>query len=53
MLAGPIVLAVVMVLVLPVIFMVTGLLIAMLYGWLFPDYIDAENEGSEFIELNQ
>ena len=53
MLAGPIVLAVVIVFVLPVIFFVTGLGIAMLYGWLFPDYIDAQNEGSELIELNQ
>jgi hypothetical protein len=52
-LAGPIVLAVVLVVVLPVIFLLTGLVIAMVYGFLFPDYIDAENEGSELIELNQ
>ena len=23
------------------------------YGWLFPDYIDAQNEGSELIDLNR
>jgi hypothetical protein len=51
--AGPIVLAIVLVVVLPVAFLLTGLVIAMIYGWIFPDYIDAENEGSELIELNQ
>ena len=53
MIAGPIVLAIVLVVVLPVAFLLTGLVIAMIYGWIFPDYIDAENEGSELIELNQ
>jgi hypothetical protein len=52
-LAGPIILAVVIVVILPIMFFVTGLAIAMLYGWLFPDYVDAQNEGSELIELNQ
>ena len=53
MVAGPIILAVVIVLVLPVIFFVTGLAVAMIYSWLFPEYIDSANEGSELIELNQ
>jgi hypothetical protein len=52
-LAGPIILAVVMVFVLPVAFFATGLVVAMIYSKLFPDYIDAANEGSELIELNQ
>ena len=53
MLLGPILLAVGIVLILPVIFFVTGLVVAMIYSWLFPEYIDAANEGSELIELNQ
>jgi hypothetical protein len=50
---GPILLVIALVLVLPVIFFATGLVIAGIYSWLFPEYIDTTNEGSELIELNQ
>ena len=53
MIAGPIIIIVVLVVILPVIFFVTGLVVAMIYGWLFPEYIDGVNEGSELIELNR
>ena len=52
MVAGPIILAVVIVLILPIIFFVTGLAVAGIYSYLFPEYIDDVHEGSEFIELN-
>ena len=53
MVAGPIILVFAIVVFLPIMFFVTGLIVAMIYGWLFPDYIDGANEGSELIELNQ
>ena len=52
-LAGPILLAIAIVLVLPFSFFMIGLGVAALYGYLFPDYIDEVNAGSELIELNQ
>ena len=53
MLAGPIIIVVVLVVVLPVLFMLTGLVVATIYGLLLPDTIDAEHEDSELIPLNQ
>ena len=50
---GPILLAVVIVIVLPISFFIIGGGVAALYGYLFPDYIDEVNAGSELIELNQ
>ena len=53
MLAGPIILAVIIVVVLPVSFLLTGGVIAGLYSWLTPDAVDATHEGSELIALNK
>ena len=53
MIAGPIILAVVLVIVLPVSFLLTGGVIAGLYSWLAADTVDAAHEGSELIALNK
>ena len=53
MVAGPLILAFVIVFVLPFSFFMIGLAVAATYSWLFPEYIDDVNEGSELIELNQ
>jgi hypothetical protein len=50
---GPILLAVVIVIVLPVSFLLTGGVIAGIYSWLAPDAVDASHEGSELIALNK
>jgi hypothetical protein len=52
-LAGPIILAVIIVIVLPIAFLLTGGVIAALYSYLLPNTVDAEHEGSELISLNQ
>ena len=52
MIAGPIILAVIIVLILPVIFLVTGGIFAAVYSYLLPTTVDAEHEGSELIDLN-
>jgi hypothetical protein len=50
--AGGIVLAVVMLLLLPVIFFTTGAFFAVL-GWFLKSDAEARHEGSEFISLNR
>jgi hypothetical protein len=52
-LIGPIILAVILVVVLPVVFLLTGLIVAAIYGLLLPDAVEAEHEDSELIPLNQ
>jgi len=51
-LAGPIILAVIIVLVLPVAFLLTGAVVAGLFSWVLPETVDASHEGSELIDLN-
>jgi hypothetical protein len=51
-LAGPIILAVIIVVVLPVSFLLSGGVIAAIYSWVLPDTVDSANEGSELIDLN-
>ncbi len=53
MIAGPIILAVIIVVILPIAFMLTGAVIAALYSYLLPNTVEAEHEGSELIPLNQ
>ena len=50
---GAVGLIIIIVLVLPVIFLMTGGAIAALLGWLLRDNGEATHEGSELIELNQ
>ena len=52
MLAGPIILAVIIVVVLPVAFLLTGAIIAGIFSWALPETVDASHEGSELIDLN-
>jgi hypothetical protein len=49
---GPIILAVVIVLLLPVMFLLTGGAIAAIYSYLLPASAEATHEGSELIDLN-
>ena len=51
--AGGIVIAIVLVLVLPPLFFVSGAAASVLMGWLLRDNGEATHEGSELIELNQ
>ena len=50
---GAVGLIIIIVLVLPVIFLMTGGAIAALLGWLLRDNGEATHEGSELIELNR
>ena len=52
MILGPIILAVIIVLVLPVAFMLTGGAIAGLYSYLLTEHGEETHEGSELVELN-
>ena len=53
MLVGPIIIVVLVVVVLPVMFLLTGAEIAAIDSYLLPGTVDAEHEGSELIELNR
>jgi hypothetical protein len=49
---GPILLAIAIVLVLPPLFLISGLIFSAILGWLLVDHGEATHEGSELIELN-
>lgn len=51
--AGGIIIAVILVLVLPPVFFMTGGILSVAMGWLLRDNGEATHEGSELIELNQ
>lgn len=51
--AGPIILVIVLVLVLPPAFLAGGLVVSALIGWLGTEEAEASHEGSELIELNR
>ena len=50
---GPLIIAVVIVLILPVVFLVTGAVIAAITGYFLKQNGEATHEGSELIELNK
>ena len=50
---GAIIVAVIIVIVLPVTFFVTGAVVAVILGWTLKDNGEATHEGSEYIELNR
>jgi hypothetical protein len=49
---GAIILVVIIVLVLPVLFLVTGAVPTVLLGWLLKDQAEANHQGSELLETN-
>ena len=49
---GPILLALVIVLVLPPGFLVGGMVFSAILGWLLVDHAEATHEGSELLDLN-
>jgi hypothetical protein len=49
---GPIIIAVVVVLVLPPTFLILGMVCSALLGWLATEHAEATHEGSELIDLN-
>jgi hypothetical protein len=49
---GAIILAVIIVVVLPVVFLVTGAVPAVILGWLLNEHAVETHEGSELIETN-
>lgn len=49
---GPILLAIGIVLVLPPAFLVTGMVVSAILGWLLTGWAEQTHEGSELIELN-
>jgi hypothetical protein len=51
--AGAIILAIVLVVVIPVAVCMSGAAVAALLGWSLKNDADARNEGSELIELNR
>jgi hypothetical protein len=51
--AGAILMAIVLVVVIPVAVCMSGAVVAALLGWSLKDDADARNEGSELIELNR
>jgi hypothetical protein len=51
--AGAIILAIVIVVVIPVAVCMSGAVVAALLGWSLKDDAEARNEGSELIELNR
>ena len=53
MVLGPIIVVALIVLVLPPVFLITGLVFSAVLGWTLVDYTDATHEGSELIELNR
>jgi len=50
---GPIIVVALIVLVLPPVFLITGMVFTAVLGWTLVDYADATHEGSELIELNR
>ena len=50
--AGPILLVVTLVLVLPALFLIGGLVFSAVLGWLLKDGAEQTHAGSELIELN-
>jgi hypothetical protein len=50
--AGPIIIAVVLLFVLPPLFLFLGLIFSAILGWLAVDDAEASHEGSELIDLN-
>jgi hypothetical protein len=50
--AGTIIFLVVLLVALPVGFLVGGLVVSAVLGWLFTDRAEATHEGSELIDLN-
>jgi hypothetical protein len=51
--AGAVLIAIVLVIVIPVAVCVTGAAVAALLGWSLKNDADARNQGSELIELNK
>lgn len=51
--AGAIIIAIVLVIVIPVAVCMSGAVVAALLGWSLKDDAEARNEGSELIELNK
>jgi hypothetical protein len=49
---GPILIVVVVVLVMPPVFLITGAVISALLGWLLTENGEATHEGSELVDLN-
>ncbi|HEY2302192.1 MAG TPA: hypothetical protein VGH66_09875 [Acidimicrobiales bacterium] len=49
---GAIILAVILVVVLPVLFLLTGTVLAVIQGWLLKEQADDSHEGSELIATN-
>ncbi len=49
---GAIIVAVIIVIVLPVLFLITGAVLAVLLGWLLNEDSAAKHEGSELLETN-
>ena len=49
---GAIVLAVILVVVLPVLFLITGTVLTVILGWLLKEQADDNHEGSELIATN-
>ncbi|MCB1004746.1 MAG: hypothetical protein KDB35_11250 [Acidimicrobiales bacterium] len=50
--AGPVLIVLALVLVLPISVLLSGAVLAGLLGWLVKSEVDAEHEGSELLELN-
>jgi hypothetical protein len=50
--AGPIIVVVAVVFVLPAVVLAGGMIVSALLGWLLTEYGEATHEGSELIELN-
>ncbi len=50
--AGPVLIVIALVLVLPISVLLGGAVLAGLLGWLLKSEVDAEHEGSELLELN-
>jgi hypothetical protein len=50
---GPILVVAVIVLVLPPLFLLTGMIFSAVLGWTLVDHTDRTHEGSELIDLNR
>jgi hypothetical protein len=50
---GPILVVALIVLVLPPVFLISGLVFSAVLGWTLVDHAEATHEGSELIELNR
>ena len=49
---GPIIIAVVVVLVIPPVLLISGMVFSALLGWVATDHAEVTHEGSELIDLN-